>query len=53
MLATVQAWLLRLDFYLEARGWPSEFRFDHEQKIATLTESGCPINALPKSHDRT
>ena len=27
--------LRRLDFYLEARGWPSEFIFDHEQEIAT------------------
>jgi hypothetical protein len=45
-LATVQARLLGVDFYLEASGWPSEFILDHEQKIATFTDSGCPIHAL-------
>lgn len=47
-LETVQARLLAVDFYLEARGWPAEFIFDHEQKISTFTGSGCPINALPQ-----
>ena len=51
-LATIQARLQRLDFYLEARDWPSEFIFDHERGIAALTESGCPIHALRESHDR-
>jgi hypothetical protein len=47
-LDTVQARLLAVDFYLEARGWPAEFMLDHEQKIATFTEGGYPINALPQ-----
>jgi hypothetical protein len=44
---TVLNRLLAVDFYLEARGWPAEFVFDHEQKIALFTERGCPINAIP------
>jgi hypothetical protein len=51
-LATVQARLLGVDFYLEARGWPSEFILDHEQKIATFTECGYPIHALPQRGDQ-
>ena len=47
-LATVQARLLGVDFYLEARGWPSEFILNHDQKIVTFTDSGYPINALPQ-----
>jgi hypothetical protein len=47
-LATVQSRLLGVDFYLEARGWPSEFILDHEQKIPTFTDSGYPTNALPQ-----
>ncbi len=39
--------LLAVDFYLEARGWPAEFVFDHEQKITLLTKRGCPTNAIP------
>ncbi len=47
-LATVQARLLGVDFYLEACGWPAEFVLDHERKIATFTDAGCPLNALPQ-----
>jgi len=47
-LETVQARLLGVDFYLEARGWPAEFLFDHEQKIATFTECSYPVSALPQ-----
>jgi hypothetical protein len=46
-VATVQARLLGVDFYLEARGWPSEFILDHERKIDTFTDSGYPIHVLP------
>lgn len=47
-LATVQARLLAVNFYLEARRWPAEFILDHEQKVATFTEAGCPSSALPQ-----
>ena len=44
---TVLNRLLAVDFYLDARGWPAEFVFDHEMKITTLTQRGCPLNAVP------
>jgi hypothetical protein len=44
---TVLNRLLAVDFYLHARGWPAEFVFDHELKITTLTEGGCPMKVLP------
>jgi hypothetical protein len=47
-LPTVQARLLAVHFYLEARGWPAEFVFGHEQKIATFTDAGCPSRTLPQ-----
>jgi hypothetical protein len=47
-LATVQARLLAVNFYLEARWWPAEFILDHKQKVATFTEAGCPSSALPQ-----
>jgi hypothetical protein len=47
-LATVQARLLALSFYLEARSWPSEFIFNHAEKIATFIEAGCPLSILPQ-----
>ena len=47
-LATVQARLLAVTFYLEARRWPAEFIFAHEQKVATFTEAGCPLALLPQ-----
>lgn len=51
-LATVQARLLAVNFYLEARLWPADFIFDHEQKVATFTEAGCPSSALPRRGGR-
>jgi hypothetical protein len=47
-LATVQARLLAVNFYLEARQWPAEFILDHEQKMATFRDAGCPSAALPE-----
>jgi len=47
-LATVEARLLAVNFYLEARRWPAEFIFDHEQKMATFCDAGCPSAALPE-----
>jgi len=39
--------LLAATFYLEPRGWPAEAVFDHDAKVATLLDEGCPRNALP------
>lgn len=48
-LATVQARLLAVHFYLEARAWPAEFVLDHEKKIAVFTDlAGCPLSTLPQ-----
>jgi hypothetical protein len=47
-LATAQARLLAVHFYLEARQWPAEFVFDHQQKIAIFTDAGCPASTLPQ-----
>jgi hypothetical protein len=44
---TVLNRLLAASFYLEARGWPAEFVFDHAVKVATLLDECCPRNALP------
>lgn len=44
---TVLNRLLAVDFYLEARGWPAEFVFEHEEKIALFTDRGCPVSAIP------
>jgi hypothetical protein len=40
--------LLAVSFYLEARCWPVEFAFDHQQKIDTFLDEGCPIDAIPQ-----
>jgi hypothetical protein len=47
-LPTVQARLLGVHFYLEARKWPAEFVFDHQEKIAIFTDAGCPSSTLPQ-----
>ena len=47
-LATVQTRLLAVNFYLEARQWPAEFILDHQQKMATFRDAGCPSAALPE-----
>jgi hypothetical protein len=52
-LATVQARLLGVHFYLEARTWPAEFVLDHDQKIAVFTDlAGCPSSMLPQRGGR-
>lgn len=51
-LATVQARLLAITFYLEAREWPAEVVLDHGKKIATFTDAGCPLSALPRRGGR-
>ena len=48
-LATVQARVLGVHFYLEARTWPAEFVLDHDRKIAVFTDlAGCPSSLLPR-----
>ena len=48
-LATVQARLLAVHFYREARKWPAEFVLDHEEKVEVFTElAGCPSSVLPQ-----
>ena len=48
-LSTVQARLLAVHFYLEARAWPAEFVLDHEKKIEVFTDlAGCPSSVLPQ-----
>jgi hypothetical protein len=49
---TVQARLLPVSFYLQARRWPAEFILDHEQKVATFRDADCPSVALPKRGDK-
>jgi hypothetical protein len=44
---TVRCRLLGVNFYLEAQGWPAEFRLPHPEKIALLNDAGCPTEALP------
>jgi hypothetical protein len=50
--ATVQARLLGVHFYLEARTWPATFFFDHEEKIMTLRNAECPLNLLPQRNGK-
>jgi hypothetical protein len=48
-LAIIQARLLGVHFYLEARAWPAEFVLDHDKKIAVFTDlAGCPLSVLPQ-----
>jgi hypothetical protein len=47
-IETVRNRLLGMSFYLEVRGWPAEFVFDHEQKIALFLEHACPLPVLPQ-----
>jgi hypothetical protein len=51
-LATVQARLLGVHFYLEACAWPAAFIFDHEEKIMTLQNAGCPLAVLPQRNGK-
>jgi len=45
---TVLNRLLGVSFYLEARLWPVEFAFDHQQKIDTFIYEDCPMDAIPQ-----
>jgi len=45
---TVLNRLLAVSFYLEARCWPVEFAFDHQQKIDTFVYEDCPMSAIPQ-----
>jgi hypothetical protein len=47
-LETVQARLLGVHFYLEARAWPTTFVFDHEEKIEVFRSIECPLSVLPQ-----
>ena len=43
----MQARLLGVHFYLEARAGPAEFVLDHDKKIALFTDlAGCPASIL-------
>ena len=44
---TIRSKLLGDNLYLEAKGWPAEFRLPHSDKIALLNDAGCPTEALP------
>ena len=49
---TVEARLLGVHFYLEARAWPAYFVFDHEEKIMTFQNAGCPLGVLPQRNGK-
>ncbi len=51
-LETVQARLLGVHFYLEARAWPTDFIFKHEEKIAIFADAGCPLGTLPQRNGK-
>lgn len=51
-LSTVEARLLGVHFYLEARAWPAYFVFDHEEKIMTFQNAGCPLSVLPQRNGK-
>ncbi len=50
--ATVEARLLGVHFYLEARAWPAAFIFDHEEKIMSFENAGCPLSVLPQRNGK-
>ncbi len=39
--------LAAVSFYVEAKGWPAEFIFHHEDKLAAFDNLGCPRKLLP------
>lgn len=49
---TVEARLLGVHFYLEARAWPAYFVFDHEEKVITFQNAGCPLSVLPQRNSK-
>ena len=40
--------LAAVSFYLEARKWPADFFFQHDEKIAALAKVGCSRQLLPQ-----
>lgn len=44
---TVRWRLLAVGFYLEAKKWPADFIFGHDQKVSALGKIGCPRQVLP------
>ena len=46
-IETVRWRLAAVNFYIEAKQWPADFIFGHEEKIAALTKIGCPRQLLP------
>jgi hypothetical protein len=51
-IETVRWRVAAVSFYLEARKWPAEFMFEHEEKVAALTGIGCLRQLLPHRGDR-
>jgi hypothetical protein len=47
-IETVRWRLAVVGFYLEARQWPADFFFQHEEKIAALAKVGCSRQLLPQ-----
>jgi hypothetical protein len=48
VLATIEARLVAVNFYIEASEWPAQFVLDHEHKVATFRDAGCPWAELPR-----
>ena len=44
--------LATVSFYLEARSWPAEFIFHHDQKLAAFDKLDCPRKLLPHRSGR-
>jgi hypothetical protein len=40
--------LAAVSFYLDAKEWPADFFFQHDEKIAALAKIGCPRHLLPR-----
>ncbi len=51
-LATVESRLLGVHFYVEARPWPAYFALDHDEKIMTFQNAGCPLSLLPQRNGK-
>ena len=49
---TVLNRLLAVDFYLDAIEWKADFVFDHQIKLALLTQQGCPLGMIPERGGR-
>jgi hypothetical protein len=46
-IETVRWRLAVVSFYLEARKWPADFFFQHDEKIAAMAKIGCSRQLLP------